>query len=162
MADRKSSSSGGVSSRLSVRRKEKAENEPKKEEKPPKDGEEAEVNGTSAPAENREAATGNGATANGENAEKPEPMELPPFEIITGHVLPRQIHAVLTAAHTHTHTHTHTQLAAAGCKLRMMKPLDFTYTWNTFVENDEQTFTLWEDCQENYEYYQDKLADILQ
>lgn len=53
-------------------------------------------------------------------------------------------------------------LAAAGCKLRMMKPLDFTYTWDTFVENDEQTFTPWEDCQENYEYYQDKLADILQ
>ncbi|KAL0154328.1 hypothetical protein M9458_050441, partial [Cirrhinus mrigala] len=53
-------------------------------------------------------------------------------------------------------------LAAAGCKLRMMKPLDFTYTWDTFVENDDQTFTPWEDCQENYEYYQDKLADILQ
>ncbi|KAL4658627.1 putative c [Arapaima gigas] len=53
-------------------------------------------------------------------------------------------------------------LAAAGCKLRMMKPLDFIYTWDTFVENDDQTFTPWEDCQENYEYYQEKLADILQ
>lgn len=53
-------------------------------------------------------------------------------------------------------------LAAAGCKLRMMKPLDFTYTWDTFVENDCDTLTLWEDCQENYEFYQEKLADILQ
>lgn len=53
-------------------------------------------------------------------------------------------------------------LAAAGCKLRVMKPLDFTYTWDTFVENDCETFTLWEDCQENYEYYQEKLADILE
>ncbi len=84
MADRKSSSSGGVSSRLTVKRKEKAENEAKKEEKTPKVGEQAEVNGASVPAENGEAAAGNGATANGDNAEKPEPMELPPFEIITG------------------------------------------------------------------------------
>lgn len=53
-------------------------------------------------------------------------------------------------------------LASAGCKLRIMKPLDFTYTWDTFVENDLDNFTLWEDCQENYEYYQEKLADILE
>ncbi|XP_041944437.1 C-_U-editing enzyme APOBEC-2a [Alosa sapidissima] len=53
-------------------------------------------------------------------------------------------------------------LTAAGCKLRIMKPLDFTYSWDTFVDNDCDTFTLWEDCQENYEYYQEKLADILQ
>ncbi|XP_030633729.1 C-_U-editing enzyme APOBEC-2a isoform X2 [Chanos chanos] len=53
-------------------------------------------------------------------------------------------------------------LAAAGCKLRAMKPLDFSYTWDTFVENEDQRFTPWEDCQENYEYYQEKLADILQ
>ncbi|KPP63632.1 putative c-_u-editing enzyme apobec-2 [Scleropages formosus] len=53
-------------------------------------------------------------------------------------------------------------LAAAGCKLRMMKPTDFVYIWDTFVENEDQTFTPWEDCQENYEYYQEKLADILQ
>ena len=53
-------------------------------------------------------------------------------------------------------------LAQAGCKLRMMKPLDFSYTWDTFVESDDQSFTPWEDCQENYEYYQEKLADILQ
>ncbi|XP_076857424.1 C-_U-editing enzyme APOBEC-2a [Brachyhypopomus gauderio] len=53
-------------------------------------------------------------------------------------------------------------LAGAGCKLRVMKPLDFSYTWDTFVEHDDQRFTPWEDCQENYEYYQEKLADILQ
>ncbi|KPP67229.1 putative c-_u-editing enzyme apobec-2 [Scleropages formosus] len=53
-------------------------------------------------------------------------------------------------------------LAAAGCKLRVMKPVDFSYTWDTFVENEDQTFSPWEDCQENYEYYQEKLAGILQ
>ncbi|XP_030625871.1 C-_U-editing enzyme APOBEC-2b [Chanos chanos] len=52
-------------------------------------------------------------------------------------------------------------LVMAGCKLRMMKPLDFTYTWDTFVENEEQSFTPWEDCQENYEYYEERLFDIL-
>ncbi|KAF4097153.1 hypothetical protein G5714_021161 [Onychostoma macrolepis] len=225
------------SSRLTVRRKEKAENEAKKEEKTPKEGENAEVNGTSVPAENGEAAAGNGATANGENAEnadKPEPMELPPFEIITGDRMDpffykfqfKNVEGFIEDEHVSGHAeeaffqqilpdydpalkYTITwymssspcaacaaklaeilkarksvrlsifsarlfeweepeiqaglkALAAAGCKLRMMKPLDFTYTWDTFVENDEQTFTLWEDCQENYEYYQDKLADILQ
>lgn len=53
-------------------------------------------------------------------------------------------------------------LAGAGCKLRMMKPLDFSYSWDTFVEHDDQRFTPWEDCQENYEYYQEKLAEILE
>ncbi|KAI1890762.1 hypothetical protein AGOR_G00156960 [Albula goreensis] len=53
-------------------------------------------------------------------------------------------------------------LAAAGCKLRMMKPTDFSYTWDTFVDNEDQKFVPWEDCKENYEYYQEKLADILQ
>lgn len=53
-------------------------------------------------------------------------------------------------------------LHAAGCKLRMMKPLDFSYTWDTFVENDDESFNLWEDCKDNYEYYHEKLADILQ
>ncbi|XP_054473673.1 C-_U-editing enzyme APOBEC-2a [Anoplopoma fimbria] len=53
-------------------------------------------------------------------------------------------------------------LHAAGCKLRVMKPLDFSYTWETFVENEEEPLNLWEDCKENYEYYQEKLADILQ
>ncbi|KAL6111348.1 apobec2 [Pungitius sinensis] len=53
-------------------------------------------------------------------------------------------------------------LHTAGCKLRVMKPLDFSYTWDTFVENEDEPLNLWEDCQENYEYYQGKLADILQ
>lgn len=54
-------------------------------------------------------------------------------------------------------------LHAAGCKLRVMKPLDFSYTWDTFVEHEEEeAFNLWEDCKDNYEYYQEKLAEILQ
>ncbi|XP_034388565.1 C-_U-editing enzyme APOBEC-2a [Cyclopterus lumpus] len=53
-------------------------------------------------------------------------------------------------------------LHATGCKLRVMKPLDFSYTWETFVENEEEPLNLWEDCKENYEFYQEKLADILQ
>ncbi|KAM7402809.1 hypothetical protein PAMP_018020 [Pampus punctatissimus] len=53
-------------------------------------------------------------------------------------------------------------LHTTGCKLRVMKPLDFSYTWDTFVENDEQPLNLWDDCKENYEYYHEKLADILQ
>lgn len=53
-------------------------------------------------------------------------------------------------------------LHTAGCKLRVMKPLDFSYTWDTFVENEEQPLNLWEDCKENYEYYHEKLAEILQ
>ncbi|RXN23316.1 hypothetical protein ROHU_006397 [Labeo rohita] len=257
MADRKSS--GSSSSRLSARRKERAENEAKKEEKTPKEGEKAEVNGANPSVENGEAAAANGATANGENAEKPEPMELPPFEIITGdrmdpffykfqfknveyssgrnktflcylvdqgpgasgllrgyiedehagghaeeaffqQVLPdydpavkytitwymssspcaacaaklveilkarKSVRLSIFSARLFEWEEPEIQaglkaLAAAGCKLRMMKPLDFTYTWDTFVENDDQTFAPWEDCQENYEYYQDKLADILQ
>ncbi|KAK7136516.1 hypothetical protein R3I93_016749 [Phoxinus phoxinus] len=256
MADRKSSS--GVGSRQTVKRKERAENEAKKEEKPkegvkpPKEGEKAEVNGKKEPVENGEAGVENGA-----NGEKPEPMELPPFEIITGdridpffykfqfknveyssgrnktflcylvdpgsdgllrgyledehagahaeeaffqQVLPnydpackytitwymssspcaacagklaeilkarKNVRLAIFSARLFDWEEPEIQaglkaLAAAGCKLRMMKPLDFTYTWDTFVENDEEPFTPWEDCQENYEYYQDKLADILQ
>ncbi|XP_027026556.1 C-_U-editing enzyme APOBEC-2b [Tachysurus fulvidraco] len=52
-------------------------------------------------------------------------------------------------------------LVNAGCKLRMMRPLDFTYVWSTFVENEEESFTPWEDCQDNYEYYDEKLTDLL-
>ncbi|KAF6716067.1 putative C-_U-editing enzyme APOBEC-2 [Oryzias melastigma] len=52
-------------------------------------------------------------------------------------------------------------LVQAGCKLRMMKPADFQHVWETYVEKEDQTFTLWEDCNENYEYYMEKLADIL-
>lgn len=53
-------------------------------------------------------------------------------------------------------------LAKAGCKLRMMRPVDFSYVWSTFVENEEDSFTPWEDCQESYEYYDEKLTNILQ
>uniref|UniRef100_A0A8C3G1P7 Apolipoprotein B mRNA editing enzyme, catalytic polypeptide-like 2b n=2 Tax=Cyclopterus lumpus TaxID=8103 RepID=A0A8C3G1P7_CYCLU len=53
-------------------------------------------------------------------------------------------------------------LASAGCKLRMMKPSDFVHVWETYVEKEgEQSFAPWEDCQENYNYYNEKLADIL-
>lgn len=52
-------------------------------------------------------------------------------------------------------------LVSAGCKLRMMKPSDFLYVWETYVEKEGESFTPWEDCQENFEYYRDKLGDIL-
>ncbi|XP_077070491.1 C-_U-editing enzyme APOBEC-2b [Siphateles boraxobius] len=52
-------------------------------------------------------------------------------------------------------------LARAGCKLRMMRPLDFVYVWSTFVENEEDNFAPWEDCQDSYDYYDEKLCDIL-
>ncbi|XP_030589134.1 C-_U-editing enzyme APOBEC-2b [Archocentrus centrarchus] len=52
-------------------------------------------------------------------------------------------------------------LVRAGCKLRMMKPSDFLHVWETYVEKEDQSFTPWEDCQENYNYYVEKLADIL-
>ncbi|KAK1152142.1 C-_U-editing enzyme APOBEC-2-like isoform X1 [Acipenser oxyrinchus oxyrinchus] len=54
------------------------------------------------------------------------------------------------------------QLKAAGCKLKIMKPADFVYTWDTYVEPEGQTFTPWVDAQENYEYYDEKLSEILQ
>ncbi|XP_066527032.1 C-_U-editing enzyme APOBEC-2b [Hoplias malabaricus] len=53
-------------------------------------------------------------------------------------------------------------LAQTGCKMRMMRPVDFTYVWSTFVENEEENFTPWEDCQDSYEYYDEKLTNILQ
>lgn len=52
-------------------------------------------------------------------------------------------------------------LASAGCKLRMMKPSDFVHVWETYVEKEDESFAPWEDCQENYNYYVEKLADIL-
>ncbi|XP_047447281.1 C-_U-editing enzyme APOBEC-2b [Mugil cephalus] len=52
-------------------------------------------------------------------------------------------------------------LVRAGCKLRMMKPTDFMLVWEMYVEKEDQSFTPWEDCQENYEYYMEKLNDIL-
>ncbi|XP_051980135.1 C-_U-editing enzyme APOBEC-2a [Xyrauchen texanus] len=258
MAEKKSSSS--VSSRPTVKRKERADNEVKKEEKSPKEEEKPAVNGKNVAAENSEAAAAsNGAAANGENDEKPEPMELPPFESITGdrmdpfffkfqfknveyssgrnktflcylvdqgpgadgllrgyiedehsgghaeevffqQILPnydpalkytitwymssspcaacagkladilkslKNVKLAIFSARLFEWEEPEIQaglkaLVGVGCKLRMMKPLDFSYTWDTFVESDEQQFMPWEDCQENYEYYQEKLADILQ
>lgn len=52
-------------------------------------------------------------------------------------------------------------LTAAGCKLRMMKPNDFLYIWDNFVENQGETFTLWEDCQDNFDFYEQRLSEIL-
>lgn len=52
-------------------------------------------------------------------------------------------------------------LASAGCKLRMMKPCDFLHVWETYVEKEDQSFAPWEDCQESYNYYMEKLAEIL-
>ncbi|KAG7256248.1 hypothetical protein CRUP_017145 [Coryphaenoides rupestris] len=55
-------------------------------------------------------------------------------------------------------------LAAAGCKLRMMAPADFLHVWETYVEKEEgeQSFSPWEDCQDNCSYYTERLASILQ
>ncbi|NWI52159.1 ABEC2 enzyme, partial [Calyptomena viridis] len=56
-------------------------------------------------------------------------------------------------------------MAAAGCKLRIMKPQDFEYVWQNFVEQEEgeeaKSFVPWEDIQENFQYYEEKLAEIL-
>ncbi|XP_064589230.1 C-_U-editing enzyme APOBEC-2 isoform X2 [Zonotrichia leucophrys gambelii] len=53
----------------------------------------------------------------------------------------------------------------AGCKLRIMKPQDFEYVWKNFVEQEEgeeaKSFVPWEDIQENFQYYEEKLAEIL-
>ncbi|KAJ8779967.1 hypothetical protein J1605_012003 [Eschrichtius robustus] len=56
------------------------------------------------------------------------------------------------------------KLKEAGCKLRIMKPQDFEYVWQNFVEQEEgesKAFEPWEDIQENFLYYDEKLADIL-
>lgn len=52
-------------------------------------------------------------------------------------------------------------LASAGCKVRMMRPTDFVHVWDTYVDKEDESFTPWEDCKENYEYYMERLADIL-
>lgn len=52
-------------------------------------------------------------------------------------------------------------LVSAGCKLRMMKPADFLLVWEMYVEKEDENFAPWEDCQENYNYYAEKLSDIL-
>ncbi|NXG43102.1 ABEC2 enzyme, partial [Psilopogon haemacephalus] len=57
------------------------------------------------------------------------------------------------------------KMKAAGCKLRIMKPQDFEYVWQNFVEQEEgeeaKAFVPWEDIQENFNYYQEKLEEIL-
>ncbi|XP_061488412.1 C-_U-editing enzyme APOBEC-2 [Rhineura floridana] len=57
------------------------------------------------------------------------------------------------------------KMKTAGCKLRIMKPQDFEYVWQNFAEQEEgeeaKAFTPWEDIQENYQYYEEKLAEIL-
>ncbi|KAL6464183.1 hypothetical protein MHYP_G00265000 [Metynnis hypsauchen] len=260
-------SSSGVSSRLALRRKERAaekktETEVKKEEqnveKSAEDGEQVEVNGTGDAVANGDAEVTKGAAGNA-GQDKPDPMELPPFETFTGDrmdpfsfkfqfknveyssgrnktllcYLVDQSHGVdglLRGFVEDEHAGAHAELAffhlvlpqydpsvnytvtwyvssspcasccaklieilqerktlrltifsarlldfeepdiraglkalaGVGCKLRMMKPLDFSYSWDTFVEHEDQKFTPWEDCQENYEFYQEKLADILE
>nr|XP_046200804.1 probable C->U-editing enzyme APOBEC-2 [Oncorhynchus gorbuscha] len=53
-------------------------------------------------------------------------------------------------------------LASLGVRIRMMKPSDFLSVWETFVEKEEDmTFNPWEDCQDNYQYYQYRLNTIL-
>ncbi|XP_033008484.1 C-_U-editing enzyme APOBEC-2 [Lacerta agilis] len=57
------------------------------------------------------------------------------------------------------------KMKAAGCKMRIMKPQDFEYVWKNFVEQEEgeepKAFTPWEDIQENFLYYEEKLAEVL-
>uniref|UniRef100_A0A8D0KN59 mRNA(cytosine(6666)) deaminase n=1 Tax=Salvator merianae TaxID=96440 RepID=A0A8D0KN59_SALMN len=57
------------------------------------------------------------------------------------------------------------KLKAVGCKIRIMKPQDFEYVWQNFVEQEEgeepKAFTPWEDIQENFLYYEEKLAEVL-
>lgn len=242
-------------SRASVRRKERKE---KEVSEPTPDA--MEVTAEGAQADNAEAEATGGAVTNGENGDfQVEPMELPPFEIITGDRIDpfvfkfqfknveyssgrnktflcylvdkgNSIDGLLRGCLEDEHTSLHAEeafftqclpdydpaikytitwyvssspcaacaakitevlkarksvklsifaarlfeweepeiqaglkaLHAAGCKLRVMKPLDFSYTWDTFVEYEDQALNLWEDCKENYEYYQEKLADILQ
>eukprot|EP00063_Salmo_salar_P028247 XP_014003082.1 PREDICTED: probable C-_U-editing enzyme APOBEC-2 [Salmo salar] len=53
-------------------------------------------------------------------------------------------------------------LASLGVRMRMMKPSDFLSVWETFVEKEEDmTFNPWEDCQDNYQYYQSRLNTFL-
>ncbi|XP_029428761.1 C-_U-editing enzyme APOBEC-2 [Rhinatrema bivittatum] len=54
------------------------------------------------------------------------------------------------------------RMKAAGCKISMMRPRDFEFVWQNFVEPEEgQTYAPWEDIEENFQYYQEKLAEIL-
>uniref|UniRef100_A0A8D0GUG1 mRNA(cytosine(6666)) deaminase n=1 Tax=Sphenodon punctatus TaxID=8508 RepID=A0A8D0GUG1_SPHPU len=59
------------------------------------------------------------------------------------------------------------KMKAAGCKLNIMRPQDFAYVWKNFVEQEEgegeeaKGFVPWEDIQENFQYYEEKLAEVL-
>ncbi|XP_024914811.1 C-_U-editing enzyme APOBEC-2b isoform X2 [Cynoglossus semilaevis] len=53
-------------------------------------------------------------------------------------------------------------LNSAGCKLQIMKPSDFQLVWDTYVDKEAENFAAWEDCKENYEFYEEKLSEILQ
>ncbi|XP_013912036.1 PREDICTED: probable C-_U-editing enzyme APOBEC-2 [Thamnophis sirtalis] len=58
------------------------------------------------------------------------------------------------------------KMKTAGCKLRIMKPQDFEYVWQNFVEQEEEeeakkAFTPWEDIQENFQFYDEKLGELL-
>ncbi|XP_053099975.1 C-_U-editing enzyme APOBEC-2 [Hemicordylus capensis] len=59
------------------------------------------------------------------------------------------------------------KMKVAGCKLRIMKPQDFEYVWKNFVEQEVEegeeakAFVPWEDIQENFLYYEEKLAELL-
>ncbi|XP_020366596.2 C-_U-editing enzyme APOBEC-2a [Rhincodon typus] len=54
------------------------------------------------------------------------------------------------------------QLQAAGCRLRIMKGPEYNYCWNTYVDNEGEAFTPWEDLQDSCTFYEEKLHDILQ
>ncbi|XP_067863426.1 C-_U-editing enzyme APOBEC-2a [Heptranchias perlo] len=54
------------------------------------------------------------------------------------------------------------QLKAAGCRLRVMKTSEYNYCWNTYVENEGETFAPWEDLQDSSMFYEEKLHEIVQ
>ncbi|XP_054836595.1 C-_U-editing enzyme APOBEC-2 [Eublepharis macularius] len=58
------------------------------------------------------------------------------------------------------------KMKVAGCKMRIMKPQDFEYVWQNFVEQEEgdegKAFVPWDDIQENFQFYEEKLAEVLQ
>ncbi|XP_064823242.1 C-_U-editing enzyme APOBEC-2-like [Oncorhynchus masou masou] len=163
-----------ANSKLMVRKKERTTKtavEIKKEVKTEMNGEVPMEEGATA---NKDMANG-AVEAHGADGEY-ETIELPPCEIMEGYMssspcaaCAAKITEALRAGKTIKMTLFSARLfeweeqeIQAGCKLRMMKPMDFTYVWDTFVENDDLTFTPLEDCQDNDEYYHEKLAEIMQ
>ncbi|XP_032898253.1 C-_U-editing enzyme APOBEC-2 [Amblyraja radiata] len=53
-------------------------------------------------------------------------------------------------------------LKAAGCRLRIMKAPEYNYCWNTYVENEGESFAPWEDLPTSSSAYEGILNDILQ